>query len=239
MITFNTTRLPLSILLKLTSRRVIALALVCFLLHAPQLLLAQVSGISGGQPGTPMALHIVILDGENALNNIRQRTAREPIVQVEDENHKPVAGATVLFTIRRGKTGAGGSFSGAATITVTTGANGQAVASGLLPNTIQGAYTISVTASVGAATTSAIITQTNVLGVASSTTTQSSSTTTNTTSTTTATHVAHHLGVHFLTAHLWAVVGTAAVASAVVVTTVVLTKDNGATITAGTGTVKP
>ena len=44
------------------------------------------------------ALRIVILEGEDVSNNIKERTAREPIVQVEDENHKPVAGAAVLFT---------------------------------------------------------------------------------------------------------------------------------------------
>ena len=32
-------------------------------------------------------LNLVVLEGEGATNNIRQRTAREPIVQVQDENH--------------------------------------------------------------------------------------------------------------------------------------------------------
>jgi hypothetical protein len=36
-------------------------------------------------------LNLVIVEGDGVINNIRQRTAREPIVQVEDENHKPVA----------------------------------------------------------------------------------------------------------------------------------------------------
>ena len=47
------------------------------------------------QSAVPQNLQITILDGEGALNNIKQRTAREPIVQVTDENHKPVAGAVV------------------------------------------------------------------------------------------------------------------------------------------------
>ena len=34
-------------------------------------------------------LNLVVLEGEGATNNIRQRTARDPVVQVEDENHKP------------------------------------------------------------------------------------------------------------------------------------------------------
>src|SRR6476646_2492374 len=44
-------------------------------------------------------LNLVIVEGDGAINNIRQRTAREPIVQVEDENHKPVAGAAVVFLL--------------------------------------------------------------------------------------------------------------------------------------------
>src|SRR5271163_2790014 len=47
----------------------------------------------------PPSLRIVILEGEDVSNNIKERTAREPIIQVQDENHKPVAGAAVLFSI--------------------------------------------------------------------------------------------------------------------------------------------
>jgi hypothetical protein len=53
-------------------------------------------------------LNLVIVEGDGAINNIRQRTAREPIVQVEDENHKPVAGAAVIFLLP--EHGAGGTF---------------------------------------------------------------------------------------------------------------------------------
>src|SRR5881398_1442797 len=81
-------------------------------------------------------LNLVIVEGEGAINNIRQRTAREPIVQVEDENHKPVAGAAVVFLLP--SNGAGGSFAnGARTLTMTTDNQGQAVARGLKPNGIK------------------------------------------------------------------------------------------------------
>ena len=36
-------------------------------------------------------LEIVIVQDDGAINNIKQRTARETIVEVRDENHKPVA----------------------------------------------------------------------------------------------------------------------------------------------------
>ena len=83
--------------------------------------------------GEPGALQITILDGEGALNNIRQRTAREPIVQVEDQNHKPVAGVIILFSAHAGSGGAGATFNGLSTLSVKTDANGQAVAKTLLP----------------------------------------------------------------------------------------------------------
>jgi hypothetical protein len=91
-------------------------------------------------------LNIVIVEGDGAINNIRQRTAREPIVQVEDENHKPVAGAAVLFSMNG--QGAGGSFAGGAhSLTVVTDAQGRAVARGFHPNHAQGQFQMHVTAS--------------------------------------------------------------------------------------------
>ena len=54
---------------------------------------------SGQEPAVPAKLNIVILEGEGAINNIKQRTAREAIVQVEDENRRPIAGAAVLFML--------------------------------------------------------------------------------------------------------------------------------------------
>jgi len=116
------------------------------------------------QTPAPM-LNLVVVEGEGAINNIRQRTARETIVQVQDENHKPVAGAAVVFTLPTD--GAGGTFAnGAHTLTVTTDNQGQAVARGFRPNHIQGQYQMHVTASHNGQTATAIITQSNVLGAA-------------------------------------------------------------------------
>jgi hypothetical protein len=111
----------------------------------------------------PASLQITILDGEEAINNIRQRTAREPIVQVEDENHKPVAGAAVIFLLPND--GAGGTFAGGArTLTTVTDSKGQAVARGLRPNHTAGKYQIRVQASIQGVTASATINQTNMAG---------------------------------------------------------------------------
>jgi len=111
-------------------------------------------------PDEPTELNLVIVEGEGAVNNLRQRVVREPIVRVEDQNHKPVAGALVSFLLPGN--GAGGTFAnGAKLLTVTTDANGQAVAHGIKANNISGQYKIQVTASVGKLTATGAINVTN------------------------------------------------------------------------------
>ena len=107
-------------------------------------------------------LNLVIVEGDGAINNVRQRTAREPIVQVEDENHKPVAGAAVVFLLPN--QGASGVFAnGSRTLTVMTDNQGRAVAHGFRPNGVQGKLQMRVTASHGGKTASTTITQTNAV----------------------------------------------------------------------------
>src|SRR5262245_29968406 len=75
----------------------------------------------------PQKLQLVIVDGEGAINNIRQRIAREPIVEVRDENDKPLAGAAVVFTLPN--SGASGVFpNGSKILTVVTDDTGRAAA---------------------------------------------------------------------------------------------------------------
>lgn len=137
------------------SRRIPAALLLFSLLWSmsPPALLAQTT--SG-----PI-LKIVILDGEGAINNIRQRTAHEPIVQVEDENRKPVAGALVLFTLP--DRGAGAVFAdGTKTSMVYTDAQGKAIARGIQPNQVTGKFKIKVDVSYQGRTASAVINQSNI-----------------------------------------------------------------------------
>lgn len=118
------------------------------------------------------ALQIVILEGEDVSNNIKERTAREPIVQVQDENHKPVAGAAVLFSIDSQGSHAGASFlHGAKTYSGTTDADGKVTAHGFQPNTHAGQFHVNVTASKGQLSTHTSIAQTNVAAAASAATT--------------------------------------------------------------------
>ena len=107
-------------------------------------------------------LNLVVVEGEGAINNIRQRTAREPIVQVEDQNHRPVAGAVVVFTLP--SQGAGGTFAGGQhTLTVLTDAEGRAAARGLRPNQVQGQFQIRVNASHNGQTATTVISQSNAV----------------------------------------------------------------------------
>jgi hypothetical protein len=108
----------------------------------------------------PAKLNIV--EGDGAINNIRQRTARETIVQVEDENHRPIAGAAVLFMLP--ESGPTGAFAnGARTLLVTTDSKGLAVAKGLRVSNIAGKFQIQVEASYEGVTSNTTITQTNAV----------------------------------------------------------------------------
>jgi hypothetical protein len=110
----------------------------------------------------PTKLNLVIVEGDGAINNIRLRTAREPIVQVEDQNHVPVAGAAVVFVLPN--LGASGTFAdGSHTLTVISDNQGRAVARGLRPNGAKGQFQIHVNASFAGHTASGVITQTNAV----------------------------------------------------------------------------
>ena len=117
------------------------------------------------QAPEPKQLTISILEGEGAINNIKQRTAREAIVQVQDENHKPVAGVAVTFFLA--DHGASGVFAnGSRSLTVLTDTNGQAAMRGMTPNNMAGKLQIRVSARLGNLNADATITQTNAAGAA-------------------------------------------------------------------------
>jgi hypothetical protein len=118
-------------------------------------------------PAAPGKLNLVIVEGEGAINNIKQRTARETIVQVEDENHRPVAGAAVLFLLPY--YGPGGAFAGGAkSVVVTTDNAGRAVMPQLQPNKLAGKFEVHVTASAHGQQATATISQSNASGAAAS-----------------------------------------------------------------------
>jgi len=108
----------------------------------------------------PAKLNIVVVEGDGAINNIRQRTARETIVQVEDQNHRPVSGAAVLFMLP--SSGPSGTWAnGTRTLQVMTDHAGRAVAKGLRVNNIAGKFQMQVQASREGVTATTNVTQTN------------------------------------------------------------------------------
>jgi hypothetical protein len=108
-------------------------------------------------------LQITILEGEGALNNIKQQTAREPIVQVQDENHKPVAGALVIFTLPQ--SGPSGTFADGSTVfQEQTDAMGRVTTSEISPNKVIGKYQIQVDAKYHGLSAHASVNQQNYMG---------------------------------------------------------------------------
>ena len=138
----------------------IALRITGSLLLCPLVAAYMSGGMAYAQDPAPL-LNIVIVEGDGAINNIKQRTVREPIVEVQDENHKPVAGATVLFALPGNGPSAAFAQAGR-TATFITDQNGRVVARGLQTNHVTGKFQMRVTASSQGRTATTVITQTNV-----------------------------------------------------------------------------
>jgi hypothetical protein len=120
-------------------RPALAVLLSAMLLNSPLCLPAIAAQEAQG------GLRITIVEGDEAILNVRQRVGREAIIQVEDENRRPVAGALVTLTAPRD--GASAIFSnGLNNITLTTDDTGRAVVRGIRPNSAQGKYSIRVNA---------------------------------------------------------------------------------------------
>jgi cell division protein FtsN len=114
------------------------------------------------RPRAASGLKLLVLAGDGAINNIKQRVARDPVVQVTDENDRPIAGVAITFALP--DRGASGVFAnGARSMTILTDAQGTASAVGLTPNAVAGDLPIQVSASYQGQTASAVITQTNAI----------------------------------------------------------------------------
>jgi len=112
---------------------------------------------------SPPKLAILVVQGEGVINDLKDQTSHESVVQVVDDNQKPVAGAAVVFFLPND--GPGGTFfDGTKSLTVTTDAQGRAIIRGIRFNRLSGQMKIRVTASFGGQTATATINQTNVGG---------------------------------------------------------------------------
>jgi hypothetical protein len=105
------------------------------------------------------SLKILVLEGEDGVNIIRQNTAAKPIVEVRDQNDLPVAGAAVLF-ILPGR-GPGGTFAnGTKELSVTTDSTGRAAATEWRPSG-RGVFRMEIRASYQGQSATTSVTQNN------------------------------------------------------------------------------
>ena len=116
------------------------------------------SPVAGAQ--APGGLKIQVVEGEGAVNNVDTGSGRDPVVEVRDQNDKPVPGAKVTFSLP--ERGPGGSFFGAArNVTVPANEQGRAATTGFRPNLQEGRFQIQVSAAADSQTATAVINQTN------------------------------------------------------------------------------
>jgi hypothetical protein len=94
----------------------------------------------------PARIDVVVVQGEGLTTNIRQRVATDPVVRIEDDDHRPVDGVVVVFALPVSGT-SGEFFNGAKNLTVVTGKDGLATARGLKTNEVPGPLQIYVMAS--------------------------------------------------------------------------------------------
>lgn len=105
-------------------------------------------------------LRILVLQGEGAVNNLQTKRGTPPVVEIQDENGHPVVEATVIFRVP--PTGASAFFEGRQTeLKTRSDFRGQAAPGAYAPNGSDGRFVISVSATSGALTGEAVITQTN------------------------------------------------------------------------------
>ncbi len=116
--------------------------------------------------GQTSGLNLEIVEGEGAINNVRLRTAREAIVEVQDENHKPISGAVVVFSVK------GGNPFSHTVLRATTDFTGRVHANPLQLSSNAGKLNIQVKASYQGKTATQTIHQTNAVegGAAAGTT---------------------------------------------------------------------
>ena len=118
----------------------------------------------GGQ--STESLQIFILEGNGATNALVQPMPSMVVVEVRDENSRPVEGAEVVFELPAA--GPGGRFSEDQSVRMArTNSQGQAGVT-FVPNSVMGRFNIKVSATLGNRSGQAVISQSNALRPASS-----------------------------------------------------------------------
>jgi hypothetical protein len=149
-------------------RRYVAQVLAVFLALPPmvrsQALSPQVKPAPQGQ--IIQSLKVVPLAGNRENNDLERRLMAPLVVQVLDQNERPVEGAEVMF--RFPSSGPGATFANQqSSKTFRTNADGQAAAVGWVANSQAGTFQVKVSASRGNEDGEATISMTNVTRVMS------------------------------------------------------------------------
>ena len=119
----------------------------------------QPSRAPANAPPAAGGLKVAVLEGQNGVNNIRMPMSVDLVVEVRDENDRPVEGATVNFQLPL--MGASGGFEGGVRNKETTSnVQGQASVS-YTPNEELGRFTVQVKAMQGGRTGMTTIMQQN------------------------------------------------------------------------------
>jgi hypothetical protein len=116
---------------------------------------------AAGLPATAAddGLSLRIVEGQGSINNVRTRSARAPVIELRDEQNKPVSGASVTF--QAPFTGPGATFGSERVLVTQTDSEGRATGRGLVPNSVTGPFEIHVTAAFNSKVVSASIRQIN------------------------------------------------------------------------------
>jgi hypothetical protein len=102
---------------------------------------------------------VTVLVGEGVIHDIRQPTPTEVVVEVKNDNERPVEGAVVVFQLP--SEGASGTFVEGLLSTAITDQQGKVTVPGLRPNGVAGRWQIKVTVSHQGVTVSVTIHQIN------------------------------------------------------------------------------
>lgn len=122
---------------------------------------AAAQPIPATQLPVEQSLKIRVLAGNNEMNDLQRHVMAPLVVQVEDQNDRPMDGAEVVF--RFPISGPSASFSGGKTsATVRTNSGGQAAATNWMANGQVGTFEIHVNASYGNQIGEATLKMTNV-----------------------------------------------------------------------------
>jgi hypothetical protein len=114
--------------------------------HLFEILLSLGLCFSAAAQNAPTRISLLAVEGEGATSGLRQRVTKDSVVRVEDDDHRPVAGAAVVFALP--VSGPSGEFvNGSRNLTVVSDQDGLATARGLHTNDIPGKLQIYVTAS--------------------------------------------------------------------------------------------